>query len=405
MNFKEICKLSWRNLLRQKRRSLTTLFITGLGTMGILVFAGFAQYTYDSLAQAAARDTGNLILAHPKFFDKQEDTPLQYGLTNPKSLIRKIEAHPEVRMALPTIEFSGLISNGEKSTIFMGKGMETDEFYVKGPFLIITHGQTLSIHPQQPEVLLGQDLAKNMNVTLGDEVTLMSTTVDGTLNAIDYTVVGIVTTGIPEVDKRLVLTHLSQAQALLATDKVSKIMVFLSELEQTQPLLTTLKSEFPNYAWRQWEDLAFFYHKVRDLYNVIFGMIGIVVLLLVFFSVINTMTMAMMERIREMGTLRALGTYKRELLSLFFTEGLFIGILGAGLGILLNIGIWLFLNFVDIQMPPPPGRSEGYPLYILLDPKLMLIMGTLLALISAIAALWAAKRGVKKSIVEALGYV
>lgn len=404
----KIGQLARRNVLRQKRRSVTTALITALGGMGLLIFGGFAQFTFDSLAESSARDSGHLIAADPRFFNESEEIPMEFGLSDATQTIQQIEQFDAVRMALPSIHLSGLISNGDKSTVFVGRGLHTDEFYVKGPFLTIIDGQILSPNQAdfaaatQLEVLLGQELAKEMKAKVGDDLTLMSTTVDGTLNALDVTVVGIVSTGVPDVDKRLVLTHLSLAQGLLMTDKVSQIMVFLNHMNQTPAMQQQLSRELNSLQWKSWEALAFFYHKVKSLYQGIFGMIGAVVLLLVFFSVINTMTMTILERTQEIGTLRALGTTRGELKRLFALEGAMIGLAGALGGIVLNVLAFLFLKVADIQMPPPPGRSEGYPLWISLEPDQMLWTVGLLTLISCLAALWSARHAINQSIVQAL---
>ena len=148
-------QFAWRNTLRNRRRSAVTVTIAALGTAAILLAGGFALFTYEGLAQAAARTTGHLIVAKAEQFDKDEDVPLQHGLDDAAALKARLLADDHVRQVLPRVEFSGLISNGDKSTVMMAAGIEPDaEFSVKGPFLKIGAGQVLR-SDQRAHVMLG----------------------------------------------------------------------------------------------------------------------------------------------------------------------------------------------------------------------------------------------------------
>src|SRR5256714_2048020 len=103
-------KSAWLNTLRTRRRSGVTVGIAALGTAAILLAGGFALFTYQGLAQISARTTGHLIVAKPLQFQKDEDTPLQYGLDDVAAIRMKLLADPDVRHVLPRVEFTGLVS-------------------------------------------------------------------------------------------------------------------------------------------------------------------------------------------------------------------------------------------------------------------------------------------------------
>jgi len=398
-----------QNVLRNRRRSLVTILIAAVGSAGILIGGGFALYTYESLAEMAARDSGHLILAQQDYFTRDEDTPMQYGLENYAAMRDKLELDPRVRLALPRVQFSGLISNGDKSSIFVGVGIEPDgEFSVKGPTMRVLSGSLLSSKSDTgatPEIILGAELAKIMKAAPGTGLTLLSTTTSGTLNALDVKVRGIVTVGVPEIDKRLVYVALPTAQHLMLTDKVSTLSVYLRDTGQTEEMRGVVAAMFPVNALQTWRDQAFFYNAVRGLYNRIFGLLGLVIVVMVLFAVTNTLAMAVVERTREIGTLRALGTLPSQIVRIFALEGLVLGIAGVFSGMLAAAGISLLLLFSGVQMPPPPGRSMGYPLQVNLSANLYLV--TLIAIITlSIAAAWlVSRKAAAKPIVEALGHV
>ena len=398
-------KFAIQNTLRNRRRSLVTVSIAALGTAGILLAGGFALYTYESLAEAAARDSGHLVLGKPDQFLKDEETPLQYGLDNAAQLRSQLLADPDVRSVLPKIEFSGLISNGDKSVVMVGLGVEPDtEFSVKGPFLMVKAGDVLTSDSKEPEVMLGEALARNLKAKPGSSLTLLASTTEGALNALDVRVKGVFTVGVLEIDRRLVYADIATAQRLLNTQRVSSLGVFLSRMNQTGPAQAKVAKSYPTLAVKTWEDQAFFYKSVRDLYNRIFGALGLIIGVIVVFVVTNAMSMAIIERTREIGTLRALGTLPGQILRTLSLEGMVLGGVGALAGAALALAVSIFLYIVPIYMPPPPGHSVGYPLYITIDPTMYL--ATLIAIITLtmVTSVWVARKTVNMPVVDALAH-
>ena len=398
-------KFAWLNTLRNRRRSLVTVSIAALGTAAILLAGGFALYTYQGLAQAAARTTGHLIVGTPAQFARDEDVPLQHGLDGVAALRSRLLADPAVRHVLPRVEFSGLVSNGEKSTVMMAAGIDPDsEFAVKGPFLQVTAGDVLQ-GGRSGEVMLGEGLARSLKARPGSGLTLLASTTEGALNAIDVTVRGVFSTGIPEVDKRLVYTDVATAQRLLATQRVSTLGVLLSGMDAVAAAQSRIGAAQPALQVQTWLDQATFYRSVKALYNRIFGALGLIIGVIVVFVVTNAMAMAIIERTREIGTLRAIGTLPGQLMRSLALEGLVLGSAGALLGALLSLGMSVLLLLVPVQMPPPPGRSIGYPLQIAIDPALYAFTIAAMLLLATAASAAVARRTVNRPIVDALAHV
>ena len=394
-----------QNTLRNRRRSLVTVAIAALGTAAILLAGGFALFTYQALAQAAARSTGHLIIGLPEQFTKDEDTPLQYGLDDHAALSAKLLADPDVRQVLPRVALSGLISNGDKSTVMLAAGVEPDsEFAVKGPFLNMIAGEVLASGAPQAEVMLGEGLAKSLKAKPGTSLTLLASTTDGALNALDVTVKAVFSTGVPDIDKRLVYTDITTAQRLLNTQRVSTLGVFLKRMEATPAAQQRVAGANPKLTVQTWLDQAFFYQSVRGLYNRIFGALGLIIGVIVVFVVTNAMAMAIIERTREIGTLRALGTLPSQLLRTLALEGMVLGGVGAVLGALLALCISLLLYVVPVQMPPPPGSSRSYALNIEIDPVMYAATVAAMVVLAMLASAWIARKTVNTPVVEALAH-
>ena len=399
-----------KNVRRNRRRSAITVLIAAVGTAALLVSGGFAQYTYALLRQVAALDSGHVVLAHPAYFEDDEDLPMQHGLDGASQTRARLQADPRVLAALPRLQFSGLLSNGDKSAVFIGTGVDAaGEFRVRGSFLwVVTAGSTLAARPPEgeaPEIMLGKDLARQLRAAPGSALTLLATTNEGTLNAQDVRVKGIFTVGVPELDKRAVLVHLATAQRLLLTDRVSTVSVYLRDIAETDEVRGAVAGLYPGLALQTWRDQAFYYRAVRALYNRIFGLLGVIILVIVLFAVSNTLGMAVVERTREIGTFRALGAVPAQIMRNFVLEGLVVGAAGAAIGMALAALTSSAFDLLGVKMPPPPGYSVGYPLRIDLSLALYAAAALAITAASAVAAWSVSRKAAARPIVEALTHV
>lgn len=411
----------WRvaalNLYRNRRRTLLSVCIIAIAVFALASAGGFGLYTYEALRESTARDVGHLTISQRGYFSHEEATPLANGLYFTPELRQRLAKNSAILGIGPRIELTGLISNGVKSTIFMGLGVLPQEFTLKGALLDLRAGHTLSaakhtgVVQDEPQVMLGVDLARNLNVGVGDSITLLSTTADGALNALDFRVAGLYSSGVPDVDKRQLYLHLSAAQELLASNKISTLSLYLADTRMTSTVAPWVNAQLaalgltPSLEVTPWQSLAFFYQKVKDLYDRLFGVMGSVMGLVVFVALFNTLTMSVTERTREIGTLSALGAYPLDIMAGFMREAVWLAGLGSLLGTLLTGTLSLTLQQVNVQMPPPPGRSEGYPLHIYFSWELALLCAGGVLLICIVAAWLSARKGVRKPITEALAYV
>ncbi|WP_444927291.1 ABC transporter permease [Microbulbifer sp. ANSA003] len=400
-------KVAVLNLLRNRRRSFLAVAIISIVVTALMTSGGFGLFTYQSLKENAARSEGHLVLTQPGYFSSDEDFPLQLGLDNANKLRRDLLVGENVKAVQPRVYLQGLISNGDKSTIFLGQGILPSEFRVKGPFLNVTEGSILSNREDvsDPEIMLGKDLARNLNVSPGDYITLMSSTVHGALNAMDFKVRGVFGTGVPDMDKRQVYISVQAAQFLLDSERVSTMAIYGYNLDKTASLQEKLRELVPELEITTWEDRAFFYQGVKNLYDRIFGLMGIIMALVIFVSLFNTLAMSVTERTREIGTLSALGASKVELITGFILEALVLAVVGSLAGVILAGLISAGLMMFDITMPPPPGKTTGYPLTVYFSINLAWMISVAIAAICVFSSFLAARKGVNKPITEALVHV
>jgi putative ABC transport system permease protein len=253
--------------------------------------------------------------------------------------------------------------------------------------------------------MVGAGLARTLRAAPGSTLTLLSTTTEGALNAQDVRVKGVYTVGVSELDQRAVLVHLATAQRLLLTDRVSTVSIYLHRMADVAAARAAVAARFPDRALRTWLDQASYYLAVRALYDRIFGLLGVVIVVIVLFAISNTIGMAVVERTREIGTFRALGAVPGLVTRNFVLEGILVGAGGAAAGSALAAALAWLVDVLRVQMPPPPGRSVGYPLHLALEPRLFLGAGAAVVLAAALAAWATSRKAAARSITEALAHV
>jgi putative ABC transport system permease protein len=398
-----------RNIGRNKRRSGAVLALIALGSAALLVAGGYASANFTGLRESTIRNgVGHLQIGARGFAD-QEETPLDRGLDDIEALRRSVAADPRVRAVAARIEFTGLASTGNQSVAVLGRGVEPREEYERAGFSPrMVAGRRVAAGATH-EAMAAAGLARNLKLKPGDRLTLLSATVDGAINGLDTVIVGIYTTGIREMDERAIVVRLDTAQALLNTSRVSKVVVVLNRTEDTlearAALLARLAGEGRAVDILTWSDLATFYHQVRGLFSGIFGFLGVIITVLVVLSAANAMTMTVMERVQEIGTLMAVGTTRLRILGMFVVEGLGLGAIGGGLGLALGYALATGLTRAGILMPPPPTFTTGFPLVISVVPVLYAAVLVLMIVTLGLAAVLPAARAARLRITDALGHI
>ena len=362
-------KLAAKNVFRNRRRTIITGLVLIFGATALVLAGGFIAFSFRGLRESTIHgQLGHIQIFNKDFFQREEEKPLELGLENVSELKQKILVQNNVRFTMARIEFMGLISNGDKSVTFLGRGVEPEKELKLADFALdVDQGKFLGETPandKETEVMLAKGLAKSLKAKIGDYLTLMTTTSKGALNAMDIKVAGIYSTGIPEYDERALMVTLPAAQQILCTSKVTKLVVVLDETDKTEAVATTIENLSPDIRVKRWYDLATYYTAVVRLYNAIFGFLGFIIFIIVILSSSNTMMMSIFERTKEIGTQLAIGTSRTRLLIIFLYRGFIVGVLGSVIGLLVAFLLGSLINHAGIVMPAPPGSTRGYPLFI-----------------------------------------
>jgi putative ABC transport system permease protein len=292
----------------------------------------------------------------------------------------------------------------------MGSAVDPDAERSLGFVSRISSGRDLNDKPGgDVEALIGAGLAKSMNVGLGDGLTVLAMTSDGALNGVDIQIVGIVNTGVAELDARYLRIALGSAQRLLQSDRVTNLVVGLDSTEDTDKAYAEMIPQLRNLpqqmTLKKWIDLATYYKQVNTMFNGIFLFMGVIVFFMVLMSSVNTLLMAMFERTREIGTMLAMGTPRAWIVSLFMLEAALLGSMGAIVGVVAGNLLGALLNSSGLHLPPPPGYTVPMPFMVLHVPAEMIGSSLLVVVSLAFASIFPAIRASRLQIAEALAHV
>lgn len=410
--------LALRNLFRNRRRSLFTVLAIGLGFAAVNTLGGFTAYIFASLKDSFIylEGNGHLTLFKAGFLEEGKLDPTRYLLDETElETIRKVLARhaEEVLVVTPQLHISGLLSNGKVSTIFVARGRVPSALHAINGHARGMVGKIQLFDGKRLEdeniygVGLSRGLAEQLKLGLGSDAVAMAPTVSGQINALDAQVFQLFDSPVEALEDKLMSVPLKFAQSLYDTSSADRLTVLLKDGGQSEALRGRLAGELAAEGLRleikTWNELSTFYTKVKQMFDVIFLFTFLIVFTIVVMSVVNTVGMAIMERTREIGTLRALGVKRRGIVGLFAIESMLLGALGSLLGSLLTLLIW---SGVALLRPTwiPPQISNRVPLEVYLVPEYLLYSVLLLVVLSLAAASLPARAAARMQIVSALGH-
>jgi putative ABC transport system permease protein len=245
------------------------------------------------------------------------------------------------------------------------------------------------------------------------QIDLLAATAGGAPNVVQLAVGGAEPQGVKELDDNFVAMPLGLAQQLVYGRGEHKATGIVLQLHRSEDLpaararLTTLfRQKHLDLEVRDFGELSPFYGQVKNMFSAIFLFIALVMGVIVLFAVVNTMTMNVMERTNEVGTIRALGVRRAGIRSQFTVEGVLIGAIGATVGAVLALAIAALVNHAGLTWIPP-GNATAVPLRLDVAGRTALVGGAWLglAIVTTLAALLPANRAARLPVVDALRHV
>lgn len=395
--------IAFRNVLRNPRRTTLNILMIAGGMCAIIVYRGFIQNLLDKLENVTINTQySHIQIASEKTWHlSANDLPKDRLVHFEPELLQKIDAVPGVAYASPRLSFFGLISAGERSLSARAVSYDPAVELQMNETMRILKGRKLNMDSRF-EILLGSGLQEQIGVNVGDSVSLLAVTIDGSVNAVDSEVVGIYQSGFAEVDNTTFFTSLFTAQKLMDTDLVENMIIQLNRTSDTPRILKEIQPLAPpGTSAKPWYELAVSYKKLVEFNYVQALIITWIIMLLALLAIANTVGMSISERIGEIGTVRAMGDSRADVIFQFLMEGIALGVLGGIAGCIFGVCGAFILTWLKIPINVP-GASLPLLVEVNLLPSAFLESFGLTCLMSVIATLVPAYRGSKVKITEAL---
>ena len=406
-----VLELSVRNLLRNPRRTAVTALSLAVGFAAIALFAGYTATVYESLKSQAIYGEllGHLTIARPAYFEASRQEPARFllGKEQVGSISSIVKSEFPGSTVAVRLGFSGLLSNGRASSIFVAESLDPEAMRaLRGPRARASGG----LDEKSPQgVTLSRGLAQILDLRDGSDGAVLVSTVTGQANASDVQIVDTFSTGNVATNDKFMFAPLSLAQSLMDVQgQADRVTVLLPEGTDVNTarhqLADRLAAKGDGLAVEVWQDLSIFYAQVKALFDRVFAFVLAIVLVIVAMSVANAMGMSVIERTREIGTLRAMGLRRSGVIRIFIAEALVLVSVGCLLGAVLTVGITYGVNQLEISYRPPNATDE-VPLVIGFDLIKAGFGALALTCIGALASLFPARRAAAQPIVISLTHV
>lgn len=386
-------KLAWRNIWRNKRRTLITMASVVMAVLLSSVMSSMQQGQYDQMIDNTVGSfSGHLQVQHPNYF---EESTLDNSLEVDDELLSQLNDHPKIQSVIPRIDSYALAAGDDRSKAAMVIGIDVEsEKQLSEPHQKIVHGEYFKSNSEN-KVLIAEGLGEFLSVGVGDTLVLLGQGFRGMSAAGAYPVSGVMKFGLPEMNKNLVYLPREAARDFYAAyDRVTSIVVLLNDPEEVREVVSDLSSELGDeYAVLGWQTL------VPELVQAIEADRGSAMILLLIlymvvgFGIFGTILMMTAERKFEFGVMIAIGTARLRMAIMLILEMIFITFMGTALGMVCSLPVMYYFNFNPLEFTGEAALAiEEYGMEPFIqfstDPAILIQQGTIILVITLLIGLY-----------------
>ncbi len=407
-------KIALRNLRRYRRRTVLTASLIAIGVLFVLVFVAVSgSFKNMIIGQITDSMLGHIQVHRKGYVASIDNLPLTLNM-KPEAMAKlekTFQGMPEIAAYSPRIKFGGMFSSFTETTNIRLNGVYPEKELKTLPLLAsrIVEGEKAI---RKGEVIIPELIARGMKLNVGDTIVIIATNKDGSVNGKQLRVGGVLesATGPGGRDGYL---HIEDAVEILRMDaiEISEIALRLKDFGELNAVNDTLnavllgevnKQGKPAFEVHTWEGLSPFFNIARMI-DIMTFFIKLMLIAIVLVSIMNVMIMAVYERIREIGTISAIGTMPGKILSMFLIEGFCLGVFGAIVGNAAGLIIIFILKAVKVTFEF--GRQTGLVLSPTIDVSDLFVVSLIVIGVAIIGSLQPAFKASRMEPIKALRHV
>jgi putative ABC transport system permease protein len=352
-NLEIIIKLAWRNVWRNKRRTVLTLLTIIVGSGIILFQNAIAKGGHDQMIEDAVATNAGHIQIHEKGY--WDNRTIDYAFQPDAKLFDALKNDKRISGFSQRIHADGLLSYKDSTAGVMIQGVDPDsEKSISNLHTKILKGGRYLAPADKNNIVMGMTLAKNLEANVGSTITMISQGFDGSIAAERLTIVGLFKSGNPEYDQGLILMPLNLAKETFGMmGYIHSIAVRLKSSSDTDSIKEYIKKYVDTKSTEilGWDGLMPEMVQFIVMDNVNAYIFDFILFMIVAFGILNTIHMSIFERTREFGVMLSIGTTPRQVIGIVLSESLFVTILGiiGGMGLGYAVCYYFYINPIDFS--------------------------------------------------------
>ena len=403
-----LLKLAWRNIWRNKRKSLIVLSSVVIGMIAVIFYDGLDHGMLRQMLNNQISNSVAHIQIHKKGFN--DNKVIKNYIPDDQLVEKAVESQKDIKAYSKRVITFGLLSSASSSSgVYIYGIYPSMEAEVSDIKKSIIEGKFFT--GSKRDIVIGKQLADKLGVGLGDKVVVMANTPNGNIGSDLFRVAGIFQTVSSEFDKTTIYIPIKTAQDMLDIDNhIYEYAIVLNDYHNADKVKSELESKLNSrYEVLSYKDLLPMLIYQMDLYDQTMWIFYMIVGLALIFGIVNTMLMSVFERINEIGVLMAIGMKNSRIFLMFVLEAFMIGVIGTILGLALGLLIhWpISISGINFSIFSDALKSFGIGavIYPVLSVTNTIVLTLIIPFIAVIGALYPAYRAIKLEPIKAIYYV
>ena len=401
--------LAWRNVWKNPRRTLLTLMTILIGCAMIIFLKAIQKGTFGQMIDEAVAVNAGHIQIHEKGF--WENQTIDYAFLPDAALFRKLKSVRSIQAYSRRVYASGLVSSGGTTEGVLIQAVDpVEEPRVTEMHRFVLPGGRYLAAGDRSNIILGETLARNLGVKVGDSISMISQGFDGSFAAANLGIAGLFRTGNPEYDRALVIMPLSRAMDIFSMENyVSAVVIRLGDTSEMERVRDLLRKSIAagNIEIMGWDQLMPDMVQLVSMKQVSYYVFSLILFMIVSFGVLNTIQMSVYERTREFGIMLAIGTGPASIRRMVQIESIIITIMGILLGVALGSGLGYYFSVNPIDLSRYAAAYDAWSINVTtitarLEVSNLLFTGIVLFVLTFIFTISPARRASRLRPVQAI---